>query len=299
MLQGKAKDAQAVFAQLDQRDRELAAGAAGNLPTEAVRASPCCTPPDRSKPASLRPRNWSSATPRAKAPNSFDAALARGLLAIGYSRSNRDADALREFKAAIPIMMTAARESADDDDPTVVAAKQARLQRIVEAYFNALVDQAKDPNDVAEETFALSDAIRGHSVGHSLADASARLSAKDPALAELVRGEQDLSKQIEASLGAVNNLLSLPPDGQRDQEVSAASALLAELRTKHDAAVRDIAKRFPAYASLINPKPPSLADVRAALRPGEAMLSFYFGRDRQLRLGDRPKTAPWRSRGSR
>ncbi len=183
-------------------------------------------------------------------------------------------------------MMTAARESADDDDPTVVAAKQARLQRIVEAYFNALVDQAKDPNDVAEETFALSDAIRGHSVGHSLADASARLAAKDPALAELVRGEQDLSKQIEASLGAVNNLLSLPPDGQRDQDVSAASALLAELRTKHDAAVREITKRFPAYASLINPKPPALADVKAALRPGEAMLSFYFGQTASFVLGD-------------
>ena len=181
--------------------------------------------------------------------------------------------------------MTAVRENADDDDPTVVAAKQARLQHIVEAYFDALVDQAKDPNDVAEETFPLADAIRGHSVGHSLADASARLSAKDPALAELVRDEQDLTKQIEASLGAVNNLLSLPPDGQRDQDVNAASALLAELRTKHDAAVREIAKRFPAYASLVDPKPPSLADVRAALRPGEAMLSFYFGQTAEFCVG--------------
>ena len=174
-------------------------------------------------------------------------------------------------------MMTAARESADDDDPTVVASKQARLQRVVEAYFNTLVDQAKDPNDVAEETFALSDAIRGHVVGHSLADASARLAAKDPALAERVRSEQDLSKEIEASLGAVNNLLSAPPDEQRDREVNAASAAVAELRTKHDAAVGEIARRFPAYASLINPKPPTLAEVRAKLRPGEAMVSFYFG----------------------
>jgi CHAT domain-containing protein len=277
VLQGKAIEAQAVFAQLDQAIENWPPSRRDIYQLNGSRVAVLYAAGQVEAGVAAAEELVKRDTAR-KGANSFDAAIARGQLAIGYSRSNRAADALREFKAAIPIMMTAARESADDDDPTLVAAKQARLQRIVEAYFNALVGQAKDPNDVAEETFALSDAIRGHSVGHSLADASARLSAKDPALAELVRGEQDLSKQIEASLGAVNNLLSQPPDGQRDQDVGAASALLAELRTKHDAAVRDIAKRFPAYASLVNPKPPALADVRAALRPGEAMLSFYFGR---------------------
>jgi CHAT domain-containing protein len=276
VLQGKAKEAQAVFAQLDQAIEKWPPARREIYQLNGARVAVLYAAGQVEAGVAAAEESVKRETAR-KGANSFDAALARGLLAIGYSRSNRAADALREFKTSIPVMMTAARENADDDS-TVVAAKQARLQRIVEAYFNALVDQAKDPNDVADETFALSDAIRGHAVGHSLADASARLSAKDPALAELVRGEQDLSKQIEASLGAVNNLLSLPPDGQRDQDVNAASALLAELRTKHDAAVREIAKRFPTYASLINPKPPSFADVKAALRPGEAMLSFYFGR---------------------
>ncbi len=276
VLQGKAKDAQAVYAQLDQVIAKWPPARQDIYQLNGSRVAVLYAAGQVEAGVAAAEELVKRDTAR-KGANSFDAALAHGQLAVGYSRSNRAADALREFKTSIPVMMTAARENADDDS-TVVAAKQARLQRIVEAYFNLLVDQAKDPNDVADETFALSDAIRGHAVGHSLADASARLSAKDPALAELVRGEQDLSKQIEASLGAVNNLLSLPPDGQRDQDVSAASALLAELRTKHDAAVHEIAKRFPAYASLINPKPPSLADVKAALRPGEAMLSFYFGR---------------------
>ncbi|MGA2492626.1 MAG: tetratricopeptide repeat protein [Roseiarcus sp.] len=276
VLQGQAKEAQTVFAQLDQAIEKWPPARREIYQLNGSRVAVLYAAGQVEAGVAAAEELVKRETAR-KGANSFDAAIAHGLLAVGYSRANRAADALREFKTSIPVMMTAARENADDDDPTVVAAKQARLQRIVEAYFNALVDQAKNPNDVAEETFALSDAIRGHAVGHSLADASARLSAKDPALAELVRGEQDLSKQIEASLGAVNNLLSQPPDGQRDQDVNAASALLAELRAKHDAAVRDIAKRFPAYASLINPKPPSLAAVRAALRPGEAMLSFYFG----------------------
>ena len=275
VLQGKAKEAQAVFAQLDQAIAEWPPERRVAYQQNGSRVAVLYAAGQVEAGVAAAEELVKRETAR-KGAGSFDAGLAHGLLAIGYVRSNRAAEALREFKTSIPILTTAARENADDDS-TVVAAKQARLQRIVEAYFNALVDQAKDPNDVAQETFALSDAIRGHSVGRSLADASARLSAKDPALADLVRNEQDLAKQIEASLGAINNLLSLPPDGQRDQDVNAASAELAQLRTKHDAAVREIAARFPAYASLIDPKPPSLADVRAALRPGEAMLSFYFG----------------------
>ena len=276
VLQGKAKDAQVIFEQLDQAIENWPPSRRDAYQLNGSRVAVLYAAGQVEAGLAAAEELVKRDTAR-KGANSFEAAIARGQLAVGYSRSNRTADALREFKAAIPTMMKAAREGADDDDSTVVAVKQARLQRVVEAYFNTLVDQAKDPNDVAQDTFALSDAIRGHAVGHALADSSARASAKDPALAELVRGEQDLAKQVEATLGAVNNLLSLPPDGQRDQEVSATSALLAELRTKHDAAVGEIAKRFPAYASLVNPKPPSPADIKAALRPGEAMLSFYFG----------------------
>ena len=234
-----------------------------------------------------------------KGANSFDAAIARGLLAIGYSRSNRAADALREFKTAIPIMMTAARESADDDDPTLVAAKQARLQRIVEAYFNALVDQAKDPNDVAEETFALSDAIRGHSVGHSLADASARLAAKDPALAELVRGEQDLAKQIEASLGA-----------RQQSAVAAAGRAEGPGRQRGFGAARRTADKARRRRSRHRQALPRLRLARSTPSPPRSPTSgLRCGRARRCcrsisggppaSSGRFPKTAPWRSRGSR
>ena len=104
---------------------------------------------------------------------SFDTASARGVLAVGYARVGRDADAIHEFKAAIPVMMTAARENADDDDPTVVAARSVRLQKIVEAYIGLLARGANTSNDVAVETFALADAVRGHSVQKALADSSA------------------------------------------------------------------------------------------------------------------------------
>ena len=147
---------------------------------------------------------------------SFDTAAARGTLAVGYARAGRDADAIREFKTAMPIMMAAAHENSEEDDPTVVAARNVRLQRSVEFYIGVLA-RTNATNDVAIETFALADAVRGHAVQQALADSSARAVAKDPALAALVRTEQDRAKEINAQLGALNNLLALPT-GERDEQ---------------------------------------------------------------------------------
>jgi tetratricopeptide (TPR) repeat protein len=125
----------------------------------------------------------------------FDTATARGTLAVGYMRAGRDADADREFKAAIPSLIAAAHENADDEDTTLVAARAERLQNIVEAYIRLLARHKDDPgSSVSSQTFQLAEAIRGHSVQQALAASSARMIAKDPALAVLVRKEQDLVK---------------------------------------------------------------------------------------------------------
>jgi CHAT domain-containing protein len=210
---------------------------------------------------------------------SFDTAAARGILAIGYARAARDDDAVREFKASIPTMLAAARENADDDDPTVVAARSARLQRIVEAYIGVLLRTPNMSDDVAIETFALADAVRGHAVQKALADSSARAVAKDPGLAQLVRTEQDLAKQISAQLGALNNLLALPSAQRDDGSVGAITAAIEKLRADRKTARLEINRRFPSYAGLVDPKPPTVGEIKAALRPGEALLSFYFGQD--------------------
>ena len=175
---------------------------------------------------------------------SFDTAAARGVLAVGYARAGHDADAIREFKAAIPIMMTAARENADDDDPTVVAARSARLQRIVEAYIGVLARGTGMLNETAVETFALADAVRGRSVQRALANSSARVVAKDPALAELVRKEQDLAKEISAQLGALNNLLALSSAERDEGSVRAINAAIEKKRADRKAARQEINRRF-------------------------------------------------------
>ncbi len=209
----------------------------------------------------------------------YDTAIAHGILAIGYMRANRDVEATREFRAAIPVLLAAASETSDDS-ATLVAARSERLRNIVESYI-ALLDRGRsgDREAAAIETFTLADAIRGRSVQQSLTASSARMGANDPALADLIRDEQDLVKRVNAQLGTLNNVLSLP-SGQRDETtVKTLQASIAIMRGKRDKERAEIAKRFPRYAELIDPKPPSVEEIKAVLKPDEALLSFYFGRD--------------------
>ena len=208
-----------------------------------------------------------------------ETALARGMLAIGLAKAGRDAEALREFQLAIPVLTSASRET-DTDDAIGAAAREQRAQIVIEAYIALLARNAAPAMEKAAiETFRLAEVIRGRSVQRALAASSARSVARDPALAELVRKGQDLEKQVGAQLGVLNNALSLPPTERDDKAVRALQAVIDRLRTARNTAKQEIARRFRDYASLVDPSPPTVEDVRAVLKPNEAFVSFYFGRE--------------------
>jgi CHAT domain-containing protein len=278
VLQRKAKDAGAVYAELDKAIAQWPAQQREAFQINGSRIAALYAAGQIDQGIAAAEALVKRETTRT-GPSSYDTASARGTLAAGYARAGRDADAIREFKAAIPVLMTGARENSEDDDPTLVAARDARLQRTVEAYIGVLAHGSTPSNDIAVETFGLVDAVRGRAVQQSLADSNARAITKDPALADLVRKDQDLTKQISAELGTLNNLLALPSDQRGDQSVPAINAEIAKLRTDRKAAEDEIKRRFPAYADLVDPKPPTVDEIKAALRPGEAVLSFYFGQD--------------------
>jgi len=235
---------------------------------------------------------------------SYDVANTRGNLAVGYMRLGRDEEAKRELDAALPVLMAGARENADTDNSAALALRSDRLQIYIENYIILLnrMPAAEGDDSAAVQTFALADSIRGQTVQHALAESSARAQIKDPALAELVRQEQDLTKQVNAQLGTLNNALALP-SGQRDETgVKALNVAIGNLRVQRDKLRAEIAKRFPSYANLITPKPPSVADIKAILKPDEALLSFYFGhnasfvwavpKDGKVAFAKIPATAP-------
>src|SRR5262245_36610077 len=203
----------------------------------------------------------------------YDTAMSRAVLATGLALAKRDAEAMQEFKASIPVLLGATGE-ADDEDTTVVLAAERRLQTVVETYISLLA--RSNASNAAQEGWRLAEAIRSRSVQNALAASAARAAARTPALAEVVRKEQDLHKQILAQAGLLNNVLTEPPEQRDANSVTALQQELARLRNERQQAKREIERRFPQYASLVRPPPATIEDIRSALMPDEALDAFYF-----------------------
>jgi CHAT domain-containing protein len=210
--------------------------------------------------------------------NSEATAVVRGYLASALAKAGRDAEALAAFQAAVPTLLESSRRE-DSDDSSSAGAIADRNRYILESYLALLARNPTSAEGAADATIGLADRLRGRSVQRALAQASARSAGKDPALAAVARTEQDLGKQLNGAVADLANLLALPSDQRDDKSVKDTQARIAKLRAGHATAQGELARRFPAYANLIDPPPVTAAEIRAVLRDDEAMLSFYFGQD--------------------
>ncbi|MGH6663077.1 MAG: CHAT domain-containing protein, partial [Rhodospirillales bacterium] len=70
---------------------------------------------------------------------------------------------------------------------------------------------------------------------------------------------------------------SRPSQEQSAARLEATKAAIADLRAARTALLKEIEARFPEYADLMSPKPATVAEARAALRPGEALITAYVG----------------------
>src|SRR5205823_5500521 len=153
-------------------------------------------------------------------------------------------------------------------------AREQRLRLILGSYIGLLAsirgtaEERRAGIDAAAEAFRLADVARGTAVQRSLDAAAARAAAKTPALADLVRREQDARKQISALYGLVGNATT---DGQSARIVDDLRAQIEPLRRARHAIRQQIERDFPAYTQLINPPPMTLEQARRRLRAGEAL----------------------------
>jgi CHAT domain-containing protein len=209
---------------------------------------------------------------------SFNTALSRGFYAVALERKGRAPESLQAFKETLPVLLSAS-SAGDDDSGSTAAAREGRIRFVVEGYLRLVSrNPSLVPASAVEETFGYGDVLRGQSVQRALQASSARSKIKDPVLAQLVRDSQDGEKKIGAAVATLNNLLSLPTSERDDKTVADTQAEIARLQATHTQALKDIAKKFPEYANLINPPPARPADLQRKLTGDEALLSFYFGR---------------------
>ncbi|MBN9586251.1 MAG: hypothetical protein BGN84_15350 [Afipia sp. 62-7] len=209
---------------------------------------------------------------------SLNTAVSRGYYAVTLARKGRTAEALQAFRESIPVLQTTVGGS-DDDSGSTAAAREGRTRFVIEGYLRTLaLNPAASPPNVAEETFAFADLLRGQAVQRALQASSARASTSNPELAKLMRSSQDTEKRIGAAVATLNNLLTLPPAEREEKVLKTTQAEIAALQASRAQTMSAIAKKFPDYGNLVNPPPPNAGDLQKQLADDEALLSFYFGR---------------------
>ncbi len=225
----------------------------------------------------------------------FGTAMARGFRALAVARSGDTNAALAELDAIAPVLERGpAGDAASSDANGAVANRMRRvlIEEIVALYADLA---AKGQGDAAEKAFRLADVARGLSVQGAIAQMSSRAGAGDPALEDAIRREQDLAQQVQATRAILADAAAAPAE-QRDPAVEAqlrAQAAAQDAERKRLA--EDIARRFPDYAQLRFPRPPTTADTQASLKPDEAMLAFFVGQRASyvwaVRQGQAPRFA--------
>lgn len=196
------------------------------------------------------------------------------------ARGERD-ESLRMFRAAAPLLIERSRQDAEAETNTIK--RQQRLVIILESYLKLLIDLHPGEDLItgphAEEAFRLADIARNSAVQRALTASAARANIADPALASLARREQDTQRRISTLSELLTQLLSASPDQQLPAIQARMRQDIEVLRKERDSLRAEIAKRFPDYAELVDPRPASALQVTQSLRTGEALLAFYFGEE--------------------
>jgi CHAT domain-containing protein len=208
------------------------------------------------------------------------AAEAQGFLAMGLLYDGQFSAALKEFQSAAVVLLTSSQDSVKDRSK--ISARDLRLGAVLDAYVELLgsakgQDAARHANiDAVGEAFRISDFGRSRSVQSALAASGARAAASNPALAKLVREEQDTQKQIDGLFAVLRNALSAPSNQQDLKSIASLRIGIKALRASNKKLTADIAAKFPAYSELIAPKSPTPKSVRKSLASGEALISYYL-----------------------
>jgi CHAT domain-containing protein len=197
--------------------------------------------------------------------------------ASALQASGQSSQALTEFKTSVPILIDQSRNDAENNTQSI--RQTQRMTFVLEEYLASLAQQAKTDSSgaAAAEAFQIADLARGSGVQRALTSSAARANISDPQLASLARREQDLQQRINTLTELLTGLLSAPPAQQLPTAQAKIRTDITAFKSQRDDLKKEIEKKFPDYAELVEPKPASVERTQKALKPDEVLISWYFG----------------------
>lgn len=210
--------------------------------------------------------------------NSPRLAMVRAFEGASLQAESKWSDADVAYKASMPILINQARNDAENDTSSIK--QQQRMNFLLESYLSSLAHTAKnDPSQAtsaAAQAFQVADIARGSGVQRALTASAARASIKDAQLANLARQEQDLQRRINTLSDLLTGLLSALPDQQLPAVQSKIRSDIEGFKSQREVLKKEIEKKFPDYAELVEPKPATIERIQRLLKPDEVLVSWYF-----------------------
>ena len=203
------------------------------------------------------------------------AAMAQAFYATALDRSGRYTEAIQNFSSSIPVLARQAQQAAEADSQSM--RQQKRLSVVIEGYIDALFKSGSNNKDQLGLAFQLSDVAKGSNVQKAMTQSTARAAIKDTALAELARREQDAQRQIQTLTELQASLAAAPSNQQLPGIQAKLKGDVDKLKDQRDDLRKEIARKFPDYADLVDPKPVTVDRVAKMLQPGEVLVNWYLG----------------------
>lgn len=205
-------------------------------------------------------------------------ALIAAFHAVSLQNMGKLKEAHAAFREAAPILVDQTRSDAENDTASIK--QQQRTTYLFENYVALLARIAQsDPAQAqaaAAEAFRVADLAKSSGVQRALTASAARANIKDPQLAQLARKEQDLQRRVNSLSELLTGLLAVPPEQQLPAVQAQIRQDIANFKTERDGLKKEIERKFPDYAEMVEPKPATVERTRALLRADEVLVSWYF-----------------------
>jgi CHAT domain-containing protein/tetratricopeptide (TPR) repeat protein len=198
-------------------------------------------------------------------------ALLLGLhaLALVGAEPSQEATALLELDAAVAVMANA---DSLTEEYFGQAERPIARQMIFEKYLE-LAGKNADPR-FSGRALGIADSLRSSGVQQAMNDSAIRASASTPALADLVRRDQDDKRELQSLYNFISNRAGEIEAKRLENVMTQMKTRIAELEKSRAALTLEITQQFPEYSRLTRPTSPTLTEIAAKLKPEEALLTL-------------------------
>jgi CHAT domain-containing protein/tetratricopeptide (TPR) repeat protein len=220
-------------------------------------------------------------------------------LAVVYRLSGNVENALAYARRATTALLASAQVAAGAGQPPQ-STPGLTTQR-VDYFYNHLAilaaasKDSKSSADLAREGFEMAQWAGQSATAAAVEQMGLRVAAGNDTLAAVVREGQDLVAIHRANDAALVAALGRADGQRRGVPIEALRQQMADTERKLAATTARLAKEFPDYVALANPKPLKVADLQALLKSDEAFIFFLIGEQESYVFAATHETFDWKT----